>query len=409
MKPLKTIKDPVHGFITIHSPLILWLLDHPYFQRLRRIRQLGVSDFVYPGALHTRFHHALGALYLMQCALRELKQKGHSISPEEEEAAQVAILLHDIGHGPFSHVLEHTLLPVRHEQLSLLLMQHFDREQNGRLRLAIAMFEGTYPRQFFHQLISSQLDMDRLDYLQRDRFFTGVSEGNIGVERILKVINVVEDRLVVHEKGIYNIEHFLNARRMMYWQVYLHKANVGTEQLLTQTIRRARLLMERGETLFATPALHYFLTTPTQTLRKLKGKELLERFTQLDDHDIWAALKVWSTHSDRVLSHLAGSFVHRNLFTTTLRDTPASQAHLSSIRQEIQAHLRLSEEEIPYFVRHGTVSNSAYLGADQIQILMRDGTLCELAQASDLPNVLALMQPVEKFFLWHPRLENTHD
>ena len=405
MKPLKTIKDPVHGFINIEHPLVLWLLDHPYFQRLRRIRQLGVSDFVYPGALHTRFHHALGALSLMKRVLQELRQKGHAISAEEAEAAQVAILLHDVGHGPFSHVLEHTILPVHHEQLSLQLMQFFNREQNGRLDMALAMFRDTYHRRFFHQLISSQLDMDRLDYLQRDCFFTGVSEGNIGVDRILKVINVVQDQIVIHEKGIYNIEHFLNARRMMYWQVYLHKTNVGTEQLLTQAIRRARYLLKTGNALFATPAFRYFLTLdPKADWKTETVLEWLPYFVQLDDYDIWTALKVWADEAkDPLLRLLATSFTNRNLFRTQLSDTPFPVDRIRTFQEKTQAHFQLSPEEVGYLVRYGEVSNAAYLSDHQIQVLQGDGSIRDLAEASDLPNIRALMQPVKKYFLWYPK------
>ncbi|MGF1534517.1 MAG: HD domain-containing protein [Bernardetiaceae bacterium] len=401
MKLLKTIKDPVHGFINIENPLLLKLIDHPYFQRLRRIRQLGISDFVYPGALHTRFHHALGALFLMQRALHELTQKGHRISPEETVAAQVAILLHDVGHGPFSHVLENTILDIQHEEISWQLMEYFNKQNNGSLTVAIQMFRDEYPRHFFHQLISSQLDMDRLDYLQRDRFFTGVSEGNIGVERILKVLDVVDDQLVIHEKGIYNIEHFLNARRMMYWQVYLHKTNVGMEQILTQIMRRVRVLRQQGVEIFATPAFAFFIDYQSNTNR-LSDTDLAH-FARLDDYDVWASLKVWATHPDPILSHLATCFVERRLFRTELTDRPATEEHLAQVRQSVRE--QIGEDALDYFLRQGQISNAAYLGREQIRILMRDGSLQNLTDASDLPNIEALMQPVTKYFLWYPKRE----
>ncbi len=404
MKPLKTIKDPVHGFINIESPLILWLLDHPYFQRLRRIRQLGTSDFVYPGALHTRFHHALGAMSLMQRAIHELQQKNIAISPEEREGAQIAILLHDIGHGPFSHVLENTILDVRHEYLSLELMEYFNRERNGALHLAIQMFKNTYERKFFHQLISSQLDMDRLDYLQRDCFFTGVSEGNIGVERILKVLNVVDDQIVASEKGIYNIEHFLNARRMMYWQVYLHKTNVGMEQMLAQVIGRARALVALGENIFSTPAFGHFLNLKGGPVREQTTEKLLVQFAKLDDYDIWASLKVWADHEDRVLSFLARSIINRNLFHTDLAHQCIDRHHIEQTRRQVQEKYKIEDQYLDYFVRYGKVSNSAYLVRHPIQILKRNGEVANLDTCSDLPNIKALMQPVQKYFFWHPKL-----
>ena len=316
MYPTKIINDPIYGFIKINNPLILELIDHPYFQRLKRIKQLGLAEFVYPGAHHTRFHHALGAMHLMDQVLDNLKAKGYSITPEEREAAEIAILLHDIGHGPFSHVLEYTLLnEVKHEDVSTLLMAKLNQHFNGKLSLAIEIFENKYHRKFFHQLVSSQLDVDRLDYLSRDSFYTGVREGFIGSERLLSMMDLNNEQLVIEEKGIYSTENFLMARRLMYWQVYLHKTAIAAETMLIQILRRAKFLISEGQKLPCSTPLKTFLKS-TYTWEEFSTKEsLLIAFTELDDHDVWAAIKEWKNASDKILKHLCTHFLARKLFT----------------------------------------------------------------------------------------------
>ena len=319
----KILNDPVYGFITIPTDLLFDLVEHPFFQRLRRIKQLGLSEYVYPGALHTRFHHALGAMHLMGQATQTLQSKGHYLSEDECEAAQVAILLHDIGHGPFSHVLECCLLDnVHREKISLLFMHELNRQFDGRLTMAISMFEGTYERPFFHQLISSQLDMDRMDYLNRDGYYTGVAEGAIGAERIIKMLDLVDDQLVVEAKGILSVENFLNARRLMYWQVYLHKTSICCESMLIQILRRARFLIRQGEPVFAPPAFLLFLRESV-TLDAFLGSPIyLEAFNQLDDYDIWGCIKQWVLHNDFVLSTLCRMLLDRRLFKIMLSTEP---------------------------------------------------------------------------------------
>lgn len=401
----KTINDPVHGFIRLSSELIYDIVNHPVFQRLRRIKQLGLTDFVYPGALHTRFHHALGAMHLMHKALTSLRSKGCEISDEEYEAALIAILLHDIGHGPFSHALEHSILEgVHHEKLSLLIMEMLNEEFDGRLSLSIKIFTDEYERRFFHQLVSSQLDVDRLDYLQRDSFFTGVFEGKIGGERIIKMLRVHHDNIVVDAKGIYSIEHFLNARRMMYWLVYLHKTTVSTEQMLTQVIRRAGQLVRNGTRLFATPALMTFLEKEIKQQDLEADREKLRLFTELDDHDIWASVKVWSEHYDPVLSKLSRMILSRDTFRGELENKPHDSAYVNVISRRVKTALRLDDEHLPYFVCTGSISNSAYLsGGKRINILYKNGELTDIAQASDLPNIKALGQIVRKYYLCYPK------
>src|SRR5690554_2459749 len=315
MKKRKIINDPVFGFISIPNDFVYEVIQHPYLQRLNRIRQLGLAPFVYPGAQHSRFHHSIGAMFLMDEALKTLKEKGHDISPQEYNGALAAILMHDVGHGPFSHVLEHTLVTnIHHERISLMMMQQMNDEWSGRLQPAIDIFTDNHPKRFLHQLVSGQLDVDRLDYLRRDSFFTGVSEGNIGSARIIKMLDLKEERLVVESKGIYSIENFLMSRRLMYWQVYLHKTAVAAEKMLINTLRRARELSRKGEELFASPALSYFLRNdPTPNDFTADG-EALRQFMDLDDNDVWTALKVWTTHHDTVLSVLSEGMVNRKLF-----------------------------------------------------------------------------------------------
>ncbi len=400
MNKRKILNDPVYGFITIPSELLFDLVEHPYFQRLRRIRQLGMADLVYPGALHTRFHHALGAMHLMGQALKSLQEKGHLIWEPECEAAQIAILLHDIGHGPFSHVLEKTLLSgVPHEQLSLLLMKYLNRTMNGRLDMAIQMFQGTYPRHFFHQLVSSQLDMDRMDYLNRDCFYTGVAEGTIGADRIIKMLDIHKEELVVEEKGLLSIENFLNARRLMYWQVYLHKTSLCAEAMLTQIIRRARDLSDAGISLYASPDLNFFLKNHT-TLDDFKARpELLQTFSRLDDYDIWSALKAWAQHEDLVLSTLCQALLDRQLFKIQFLDTPPGPDLLDTLHRQLAAQ-GIPQALLSYFLVEGQTTNSAYVtGEEQIRVKMKDGSVVDIVEASELPTIQALSKIVRKYYV----------
>lgn len=390
----------MYGFISIASDLLYDLISHPYFQRLRRIRQLGMAELVYPGALHTRFHHALGAMHLMRQALETLRAKGHLIWEAEWEAAQAAILLHDVGHGPFSHVLEHTIMQqVPHEYLSLALMKELNRQMDGRLDLAIQMFEGSYPRQFFHQLISSQLDMDRMDYLNRDCFFTGVAEGAIGTERIIKMLDVVDDQLVVEAKGILSIENFLNARRLMYWQVYLHKTSICAEAMLIQAIRRARFLLQDGQHLYLPEALKLFLTDNISIERFENEPKYLAAFTQLDDYDIWACLKNWASHTDWVLSTICQRLLNRQLYKIQFSDQPLEDAQLEKYRTELHQQA-IDDKHESYFLVTGQSSNAAYVSSkERILIKMKDGSVRDIAEASDLPTIKALSNIVRKYYV----------
>ncbi|WP_373331093.1 HD domain-containing protein [Salmonirosea aquatica] len=400
MNKRKILNDPVYGFITIPSELLFDLVEHPYFQRLRRIRQLGMADLVYPGALHTRFHHALGAMHLMGQALKSLQEKGHLIWEPECEAAQIAILLHDIGHGPFSHVLENTLLSgVPHEQLSLLFMKDMNRAMNGRLDMAIQMFQGTYPRHFFHQLVSSQLDMDRMDYLNRDCFYTGVAEGTIGANRIIKMLDIHKDELVVEEKGLLSIENFLNARRLMYWQVYLHKTSLCAEAMLTQIIRRARDLSEAGADLYASSDLGFFLRNRSALDDFKKDADLLQTFARLDDYDIWSALKAWARYPDPVLSTLCQGLLNRHLFKIQFLDSPPSSELLEVLHRQLAAQ-GVPQDLISYFLVEGQTTNSAYVtGEDQIKVKMKNNTIVDIVEASELPTIQALSKIVRKYYV----------
>lgn len=400
MNKRKIFNDPVYGFISIPSDLLFDLIEHPYFQRLRRIRQLGMAEAVYPGALHTRFHHALGAMHLMGQALQTLRTKGHLIWEAEWEAAQVAILLHDVGHGPFSHVLESTILAnVHHEYLSLELMKDLNRQMDGRLDLAIQMFEGTYPRQFFHQLISSQLDMDRMDYLNRDCFFTGVAEGAIGTERIIKMLDVADDQLVVEAKGILSIENFLNARRLMYWQVYLHKTSICAEVMLIQAISRARDLMRQGQEVFAPTALTRFLKEEITLAQFQNDPSLLEAFTRIDDYDIWACIKNWTQHPDAILSVICQRLLDRKFFKIQFSDTSFDTQQLLDYQQQLSQQ-GISKDEEHYFLVTGESSNAAYVSSkERILIKMKDGQILDIADASDLPTIKALSNIVRKFYV----------
>lgn len=396
----KIINDPVYGFISIASDLLYDLVDHPYFQRLRRIRQLGLADIVYPGALHTRFHHALGAMHLMSQALRVLQEKGHLIWELEMEAAQAAILLHDLGHGPFSHVLESVVIPdVHHEAVTLAMMKDLNRQMNGRLDIAIQMFEGTYPRKFFHQMISSQLDMDRMDYLNRDSFYTGVIEGSIGADRLIKMLDISQDQLVVEEKGLLSIENFLHARRLMYWQVYLHKTLLSAQAMLTQIMHRARELAAAGDTLFATPDFARFLYNRFTLADFYNQPDLLEAFNGLDDNDVWASVKGWKTHDDPVLATLCEMLLNRNLFKITFYNEPPGEAVLGPLREQLLA-AGVAEKDLNYFLITGETTNSAYAKEqDPIRVKMKKGDLRDIADASDLPTIEALTKIVRKYYV----------
>lgn len=404
MNKKKIINDPLYGFIHVKSELIFDIISHPFFQRLRYIRQLGLTDLVYPGAVHTRFQHALGALHLMGRVLDNLRFKGVDISAQEYEAAQLAVLLHDIGHGPFSHALEHSLLQgVKHESMSYLFMSALNDEFNNALDLVLKIFRNSYHRKFFHQLVSSQLDIDRLDYLNRDCFFSGVQEGIIGVDRIILMLHVHNDQLVVEEKGIYSIENFLNARRLMYWEVYLHKTTICAERMLVNLIRRAQSLIRAGENIPASEPLKLFLQNAF-TLETLKNNNgVLQAFGSLDDHDIWGAIKLWRHHDDRILSFLSERLLARKLFQIILSHDPIKKSVIEKIRTAITEEYQTLRSESSYLFSYGTVTNEAYTEGEKINILTRKGELLDIARASDLPNIKALSKIVRKNYLCWPK------
>lgn len=397
----KIINDPVFGFLDIPSDRLYDILQHPYVQRLNRIRQLGLSYFVYPGAMHSRFLHSLGAMHLMQEAIRSLRQKGVAISNEEEEGALVAILLHDLGHGPFSHVLEHTLVEgITHEEISLMMMEAIPAPE-----MAIRIFKDEYPRRFLHQLISSQLDVDRMDYLCRDSFFCGVTEGSVASARLIKMMNVVNDKLVLEAKGIYSVEKFLVARRLMYWQVYLHKTSVGAEQLLIKILQRAKQLAAQGKELFCSPALHYFLYNRVQAKDFYVGSEALKTYALLDDSDVISAIKNWQSSEDRVLALLSQAFTNRKLFKGTLLDAPLEDADKQLLRQLYATQLQVSLEEAEYFfVEHVSTSNTYSEKGDTIDILYNDGSVRDIAQVSEILDLEALTRKPKKLYIFQYRL-----
>jgi len=401
----KIINDPVYGFITIRSELIFDIIDHPYFQRLRRIKQLGLTDLIYPGAHHTRFHHAIGAMHLMSGALENLRNKGVEISEDEMQAAQIAILLHDIGHGPFSHALEYSLLEnIDHEEISRLIIMELNKIYNGKLEMALAIFNGTYKKRFLHQLVSSQLDIDRMDYLMRDSFFTGVSEGTIGAERIIKMLDVKDDTLVVEEKGIYSIENFLSARRLMYWQVYLHKTSVSAEKMLISIIRRAKDLKKSGVSLFASPALETLLSQEISLKDFSTNKFVLNSFLKLDDYDIWGAIKIWADHEDLIISKLSTMLLNRNLFKIKLTTTEPDEAEISMIKHAIKEQYNLDEKDLHYYFSYGKVTNSAYIASQgEISILSKTGEVRDVVEAADLPNIKAMSKLVSKYYRCWPK------
>ena len=402
----KIINDPVFGFINIPKGLLYDIVRHPLLQRLTRIKQVGLSSVVYPGAQHTRFQHSLGAFYLMSEAITQLTSKGNFIFDSEAEAVQAAILLHDIGHGPFSHVLEDTIVQgVSHEEISLMLMERMNKEMNGQLSLAIQIFKDEYPKRFLHQLVSGQLDMDRLDYLRRDSFYTGVTEGNIGSARIIKMLDVADDRLVIESKGIYSIENFLTARRLMYWQVYFHKTSVAYERMLISTLLRAKELASQGVELFASPALHFFLYNDINHTEFHNNPDCLENFIQLDDNDIWTALKVWSNHPDKVLSTLSLGMINRNIFKVENSAEPIGEDRIKELTLQISQQLGITLSEANYFVSTPSIEKNMYDPADDsIDIIYKDGTIKNIAEASDMLNISLLSKKVKKYYLCYQRL-----
>ena len=402
----KIVNDPVFGFINIPGGLLYNIVCHPLLQRLTRIKQMGLSSVVYPGAQHTRFQHSLGAFYLMSEAITQLRAKENDITQEESDGVLAAILLHDIGHGPFSHVLEDTLVKgVSHEEISLLLMERMNKEMNGQLDLAMCIFKDEYHKKFLHQLVSGQLDMDRLDYLCRDSFYTGVIEGNIGSARIIKMLDVKDDHLVVESKGIYSIENFLTARRLMYWQVYLHKTSVAYERMLINSLLRAKELASKGIELFASPALRFFLYNNIGPKEFYTDPACLENFIQLDDNDIWTALKVWSTHSDIVLSTLSRGLINRNIFKVEISSAPVSEERMAKLIDRISYSLQIDKKEAVYLISTSSIEKNMYDPADDsIDIIYKDGTTKNIAEASDMLNISLLSKKVKKYYLCYQRL-----
>jgi len=401
----KIINDPVYGFISINNDLLFDVIQHPYFQRLRHIKQLGLTDFVYPGALHTRFHHALGAMHLMGKALDILRTKGIEISYEEYEATQLSILLHDVGHGPFSHALEHTFFPtIKHESLSYLLIKDLNEHFNNRLELALQIFRDSYPRKFFHQLVSSQLDIDRLDYLTRDSFFTGVKEGSISSDRIISMLTVVDDNLVVEEKGIYSIENFLQARRLMFWQVYLHKTSISAERIIVNLMARARYLLEAGEKLACSESLKLFLREEFTIEDFIVNRSLRSAYGEMDDNDIWGAIKLWKNKPDFILSYLSTSLIQRNLFRISLTTESIKKNHVNLIKENISRTYNLLRTDSKFLFSVGSVTNEAYMAEGKsINILMKSGKIIDIAEASDLSNIKAMSKIVKKNYLCWPK------
>lgn len=395
----------MYGFISLQGGIILNLIEHPYFQRLRRISQLGLTSLVYPGALHTRFHHAIGAMHLMQKAINVLRSKGHEISNEEAEGAKIAILLHDIGHGPYSHSLEHSIVNnISHEELSLFYMHKLNNEFNGKLDLAIQIFKDEYSKSYLHQLVSSQLDMDRMDYLNRDSFYSGVQEGVVGAERIINMLDVLNDKLVVESKGIYSVEKFLIARRLMYWQVYFHKTVVSAEQMLIKVLQRAKELSQNNIDLFGTSSLQHLLNN-NFTIEDFKSNpKVFEAFTELDDYDIMASIKEWQNHSDNILASLSNNIVKRELFKVTLLDEPMDDLSISRIKKNIMNAYNLDATNVNYFVLEGEITNNAYkLNDSDINILFKDNIIKDLMGAADKSTISALCKTVKKYFYCHPK------
>ncbi len=406
MQDCTIINDPVFGFISIPKGLLSDIVKHPLLQRLTRINQLGLASEVYPGAKHTRFLHSIGAFHLMSKAILTLRQKGNFIFDSEAEAVEAAILMHDIGHGPFSHVLEHTLISgISHEEISLLMMERINRDLGNSLNLAIKIFKNEYPKRFLHQLISSQLDVDRLDYLSRDCFFTGVNEGNIGSARIIEMMNVADDKLVAEYKGIYSIENYLTSRRLMYWQVYLHKTAVAYEKVLINALKRAKYLAHNGYDIYATPALRHFLYNDIDAGWFDSHPETLNLYSQLDDNDIWCCLKVWMDCDDRILSTLATDMVDRRGFKVEIHDDQISEGRIDEIRTMIADKMQVDMDDTDYLMSVATVEKDMYdTGDDSITILYRDGSLKDISEASELLNVQTLSQKRRKYYLCYQRV-----
>ncbi len=403
----KIINDPVFGFIKIPRGLLYNVVEHPLFQRLNRIHQLGLASVVYPGARHTRFQHSLGAFYLMTEAVRSLQEKGNFIFDSEAEAVEAAILMHDIGHGPFSHVLENTLIHgISHEDISQMMMEKINNDFNGQLNLAISIFKGEYGKNFLHQLISSQLDMDRLDYLRRDSFYTGVTEGNIGSARIIKMLNVIDDSLVVEHKGIYSLENYLTTRRLMYWQVYLHRTCVAYEKVLVNMLMRAKELIRIGQDVFASPALYYFLSNDVDAAWFGTHPEALENYGELDDSDIWSAMKAWKHHSDKILSTLATDMLDRKIFKVEVHEEPITEDRITELKEKIAQKLDIPIDDAHYLMSVNTISKDMYnVDDDSITILYKDGSIRDISEASELLNVQLLSKKIRKYYLCYQRFE----
>jgi uncharacterized protein len=416
-KKKKIVNDPIYGFITIPDGIIFRLIEHPWFQRLRRIEQLGVTHLVYPGAIHTRFHHTLGAMHLMHKAIETLRSKGVEITEKEEESAKLAILLHDIGHGPLSHNLEHSIVHhISHEDMSSIFMEQLNKEFNGELSLAMRIFRDKYHKKFLHQLVSSQLDVDRLDYLTRDTFFTGVSEGVVGYDRIINMLNVAGGDLVVEAKGIYSIEKFIIARRIMYWQVYLHKTVLSAMELVVNIFDRAKEVAAKGEELFCTPALRMFIYNNFNKKDFERDKELVNTFSMLDDHDIMSCIKVWANHPDYVLSTLCDWLINRKLYSIQLQKEPFSPTKIKQLAKSAKSKYKLEDKDVPYFVFSGEVENAIYKTSEapkakkghsliggRINILYPDGKITDITKASDYPGAEELDKITHKYFLCYPK------
>tara|TARA_Y100001933_G_C18940373_1_gene539270 strand:+ start:42 stop:1280 length:1239 start_codon:yes stop_codon:yes gene_type:complete len=400
----KIINDPVYGFITISDEILFDVIEHPYLQRLRRILQLGLTHLVYPGAMHTRFNHVLGAMHLMRTAIATIRRKGHKVSEEEERAVLLAILLHDIGHGPFSHALEYDIVSgITHEELTSYFINELKKEFGSDLHQALLIFENKHPKKYLYELVSSQLDMDRLDYLNRDSFYTGVSEGIIGTERLIDMLNVSNNQLVLEEKGIYSVEKFIIARRLMYWQVYMHKTVVSAEYMLIHILRRAKYLAQKDHEIFANSSLAYFLNNNITKSDFEKDNKALNHFASIDDNDIWSAIKEWQNSNDVVLSMLANGLINRGLFKIEISANPFSSERIKNERNRVSKQFNLTDDELDYMVYSEILSNNAYNTSKQnIMLLKKDGKIVDLPSASDNLNISALAQPVEKYFLCFP-------
>ena len=406
MNKKKIINDPIYGFVTIHHDIIFDCIELPEFQRLRRIKQLGLTSLVYPGAQHTRFQHAIGAMHLMQIALKNLRAKEIEISEKEEIGALLAILLHDIGHGPFSHTLEHSILDdVNHENISSHLMHQINAQMNGKLSLAIQIFENKYDRPFFHQLVSSQMDMDRLDYLRRDSFYTGVSEGTVGIERIIQMLSVRNNQLIIDQKGIYSVEKFLMARRFMYWQVYLHKTSIAADELLLNILKRAKALIDTQETIKVSPYLQFFLEN-SFSKHDLSNPDVIENFCNLDDSEIYSAIKIWQNSNDKTLSTLCKMLINRDLLKIELFDSPISSQSVNEKISETSKYLNINLPDASYFVSVGELKNNAYTSiGDSLKIGMKNGELKELSETSEIYNLTNHQKPQVKYYITSLKLD----